>query len=300
METNRDELLNALLDSYEEVGGINHIDGANLPSKQTVEEITKLLLRLVFPGFYRSEDGSHRYLEDVTREKLDWVCKHLGREIVKSLEFSLGPQSGVEEKARQIVCTFVSSLPDIRKQLKTDVEAAYAGDPAANSFEEIILAYPGLEAIAVQRMAHALHQQGKRLIPRMMTEWVHSRTGIDIHPGAEIGEYFFIDHGTGVVIGETCKIGNQVKIYHGVTLGARSTTDVENLRGQKRHPTIEDGVTIYPGATILGGETVIGKGSTINGNVFLTESIPPFSRVAHEKNALVVKPLKRPAGLKND
>jgi serine O-acetyltransferase len=296
MAKDREKLLSDLLASYEEVGGINHIDGANLPSKQTVEEITRLLLRLVFPGFYRTEDGSSQYLEEVTREKLDWICKNLGRELAKSMEFA--SQEGTsslssKEAAQKMVCDFITQLPAIRRILKTDVEAAYDGDPAANSFEEIILAYPGMEAIAVQRMAHALYRQGERLIARMMTEWAHSRTGIDIHPGADIGEYFFIDHGTGVVIGETTEIGNHVKVYHGVTLGARSTTAVETLRNHKRHPTIEDEVTIYPGATILGGETVIGKGSTVNGNVFLMESVPPMSRVAHEKSALVVTPLKK-------
>lgn len=296
MEKEREKLLSDLLASYEEVGGINHIDGANLPSKETVEEITRLLLRLVFPGFYRTEDGSRRYLQQVTMEKLEWVCKNLGREFSKSMEFSIqnGAASPLESKTTDdLVREFISQLPAIRRVLKTDVEAAYSGDPAATSFEEIILAYPGMEAIAVQRMAHALYRQGERLIARMMTEWAHSRTGIDIHPGAEIGEYFFIDHGTGVVIGETTQIGRHVKIYHGVTLGARSTTSVESLRNHKRHPTIEDKVTIYPGATILGGETVIGKGTTVNGNVFLTESVPAMSRVAHEKNALVVKPIKK-------
>ncbi|MGF1679024.1 MAG: serine O-acetyltransferase EpsC [Candidatus Methylacidiphilales bacterium] len=294
----RNELLEALLASYREVGGINHIDGANLPSKQNVSEICRTLLRLLFPGFYQSEDGTNRFLEDLTREKLQWVCRNLGREISKSLAFSPDNTPGVapsaedaEEKAREIVCGFVHHLPVIRRLLKTDVAAAYAGDPAAQNFEEIILAYPGLEAIAIQRMAHWLYQNQIPFIPRMMTEWAHARTGIDIHPGARIGEYFFIDHGTGVVIGESCIIGNEVKIYHGVTLGARSTTDVAALRRKKRHPTIEDRVTIYPGATILGGETIIGTGSTINGNVFLSESVPPHSRVAHEKHGLVIKPL---------
>jgi serine O-acetyltransferase len=296
MAVERKALLGELMASYQEVGGINHIEGANLPSKHTVSEITRTLLRLIFPGFYMNKDASNLCFEEMTQEKLDWVCEHLSREVAKSLEFqwaAQGKTGDAQAEAQQCVYTFIQQLPAIRRVIRTDVEAAYEGDPAATSFEEIILAYPGLEAIAVQRMAHALYACGIKLIPRMMTEWVHSRTGIDIHPGADIGDYFFIDHGTGVVVGETCVIGKYVKIYHGVTLGARSTTDVEELRGKKRHPTIEDRVTIYPGATILGGETVIGEGSTVNGNVFLAESVPPKSRVAHEQHALVVKPLKK-------
>jgi len=260
MVMDRSTLINELLTSYEEVGGINHIEGANLPSKHTVSEITRTLLRLVFPGFYMNKDATNLCFQEMTQEKLDWVCENLGREIAKSLEFQwiVEVKTGdAEAEAQQIVCDFIRQLPSIRRVLRTDVEAAFEGDPAATSFEEIILAYPGLEAIAVQRMAHALYASGIKLIPRMMTEWAHSRTGIDIHPGAHISEYFFIDHGTGVVVGETCVIGKHVKVYHGVTLGARSTSHVEELRGKKRHPTIEDHVTIYPGATILGGETVL-------------------------------------------
>lgn len=296
MVKDRSALLAELLTSYQEVGGINHLDGANLPSKHTVSEITRTLLRLIFPGFYMNKDASDQCFEEMTQEKLDWVCENLGREVEKSLEFEWaaeGKSGNAAAEAQECVCKFIQGLPAIRRVIRTDVEAAYEGDPAATSFEEIILAYPGLEAIAVQRMAHALYGCGIKLIPRMMTEWVHSRTGIDIHPGATIGDYFFIDHGTGVVVGETCSIGEHVKVYHGVTLGALSTHHVEKLRGHKRHPTIEDGVTIYPGATILGGETVIGAGSTVNGNVFLAESAPPQSRVAHEKHALVIKPLKK-------
>ncbi|MEM6601032.1 MAG: serine O-acetyltransferase [Verrucomicrobiota bacterium] len=295
MAMDRSALINELLTSYEEVGGINHIEGANLPSKHTVSEITRTLLRLVFPGFYMNKDATNQCFQEMTQEKLDSVCENLGREVAKSLEFQWIAEvktGDADAEAQQIVCDFIQQLPVIRQVLRTDVEAAFEGDPAATSFEEIILAYPGLEAITVQRMAHTLYASGIKLIPRMMTEWAHSRTGIDIHPGAHIGRFFFIDHGTGVVIGETCEIGEHVKIYHGVTLGARSTSHVEELRGKKRHPTIEDYVTIYPGATILGGETVIGEGSTVNGNVFLIESVPPHCRVAHEKHALVVTPLK--------
>ena len=166
--------------------------------------------------------------------------------------------------------------------LQTDTEAAFAGDPAALSKEEVIVAYPFIEAIAVQRLAHELYENGIPLIPRIMTEWAHARTGMDLHPGATIGSHFFVDHCTGTVVGETAVIGNHVKLYHGVTLGARSTAGGQQLRGKKRHPTIEDRVTIYPGATILGGETVIGAGSTIGGNVFIMDSVAPNSLVIYD------------------
>ena len=173
---------------------------------------------------------------------------------------------------------FFAGIPAVRALLKTDVEAAYAGDPAARSLEEIVLAYPGLEAVAIQRVAHLLCKEDVPLLPRMMTEWAHSRTGIDIHPGASIGSHFFIDHGTGVVIGETCIIGDRVKLYHGVTLGARSFQKDEQgeiIKGIKRHPQVEDDVVIYPNGIILGGDTVIGARSTIGANVFLMKSVPP-------------------------
>ncbi|HSI61957.1 MAG TPA: serine O-acetyltransferase EpsC, partial [Candidatus Saccharimonadia bacterium] len=190
-----------------------------------------------------------------------------------------------------ILRKFCQTLPGVRELLLTDVECAYDGDPSAMSREEIILSYPCIEAIAIQRCAHLLHKAGAPVIPRMMTEWAHSRTGIDIHPGASIGTHFFIDHGTGVVIGETCRIGNHVKIYHGVTLGARSIAKTETgqaVKGQKRHPNVEDNVTIYPNSTILGGETVLGANSTIGANVFLMHSVPPNSLVIYEEKNLSI------------
>jgi serine O-acetyltransferase len=184
--------------------------------------------------------------------------------------------------ADAVVLRFVERLPAVRSLVAEDVEAAFEGDPAAKSFAEIVVAYPSIRAIATYRIAHELHAQGVPVLPRMMTEHAHDRTGIDIHPGARIGRRFFIDHGTGVVIGETTEIGNGVRLYQGVTLGARSPRHGESLRGTKRHPTIEDDVTIYAGSTILGGETVIGAGSVIGGNVWLMESVPPGSRVIAE------------------
>jgi serine O-acetyltransferase len=294
-----DPLVGQLLDSYAAVGGINHIDGVNLPSKQGVADITRTLLRLLFPGFFHNDLVSGQTIEEMTREKIRQVRAEFCVEIAKSLEFAPPPHVHTPPavQAGEITQLFLQRLPRLREILNTDVEAAYDGDPATTCLEEIILAYPGLEAISVQRLAHELHLLGVPLIPRMMTEWAHARTGIDIHPGATIGSHFFIDHGTGVVIGETCTIGSHVKMYHGVTLGARSTSGGQQLRGIKRHPTIEDRVTIYPGATILGGETIIGAGTTIGGNVFLSQSVPPDSLVYYEEHSVVVTSKKRGGGL---
>ena len=271
------KLTNELIASYAKVGGINHLDGGNLPSKFAIASITTDLLRLLLPGFFDEKPIQTSELKVEISMLMDSVSGRLEDELAKSIEYkSPGniPSDRPRQLAREITIEFLSTFPEIRKLLKTDVEAAYAGDPAAISHEEVVVAYPFIETIAVQRMAHQLYQRDVTLIPRIMSEWAHSRSGIDLHPGAKIGSHFFIDHGTGTVVGETTIIGNNVKIYHGVTLGAKSTSRVEELRGSKRHPTIENGVTIYPGATILGGETVIGSNSTIGGNVFLIHSVP--------------------------
>jgi len=279
--------------SYAELAAINHLGGAQLPSKAAVAAITEDLLHLLFPGFYEGDYLEGKELGPAITALLGKVEKALTREVSKSLTGKVSAGESAEGKVR----SFLTRLPAVRAILKTDVEAVLAGDPAARNVEEILLAYPGIEAIAVQRMAHEMHLLGVPLFPRMMTEWVHSRTGIDIHPGAILGPSFFIDHGTGVVIGETTQIGKEVRIYHGVTLGARSVTGAESLRGRKRHPTIEDRVTIYPGATILGGETVVGEGSTIGGGVFLTQSVPAHHLVFAEHAALKVVPKsQRPQG----
>ncbi len=274
------ELTNDLITSYAKVGGINHLDGGNLPSKFAIASITTDLLRLLLPGFFDEKPIQTAELKVEISMLMDSVSGRLEDEVAKSIEYN-PPKNTTASRprllARQITSEFLGTLPKIRELLKTDVEAAYAGDPAAISHEEVVVAYPFIETIAVQRMAHELYKREVTLIPRIMSEWAHSRTGIDLHPGAKIGSHFFIDHGTGTVVGETTIIGNRVKIYHGVTLGAKSTSRVEELRGSKRHPTIEDGVTIYPGATILGGETIIGENSTIGGNVFLIHSVPKDS-----------------------
>ena len=278
--------------SFAELGAINHLGAAQLPSKSAVALVTEDLLHLMFPGFYDGDRLEGRELGPAITELLSSLEKALEKEVAKSL-----PKGGGGESVESKVRSFLGRLPAVRAVLKTDVEAVMTGDPAARNVEEILLAYPGIEAIAVQRMAHELYLLGVPLLPRMMTEWVHSRTGIDIHPGATIGASFFIDHGTGIVIGETTEIGREVRIYHGVTLGARSVSGAETLRGRKRHPTIEDRVTIYPGATILGGETVVGQGSTIGGGVFLTKSVPPEHLVFAEHAALKIIPKsERPKG----
>ena len=282
MENVERKIVDDLLLSYQEVGGINRIDSANLPSRPGIASICEDLLQILFPGFLETEAIESENLDKDTSELLETIFFALNKEINRSLRL-LGDEESQSKNSIELASNFLSELPKIRSLLRTDVEAAYEGDPAAQSFEEIILAYPSLEAIAVQRMAHVLYNLGIPLIPRMMTEWVHSKTGIDIHPGATIGSHFFIDHGTGVVIGETCEIGSHVKLYHGVTLGARSfqKDNAGNpIKGIKRHPNVEDYVVVYPGATILGGETVIGARSTIGANAFIMNSIDEDSLVA--------------------
>ena len=295
MDTRVNHLVDSLLDSYSRSGGINNIDHSNLPSKRAISDICSDLLQILFPGFHDQEAVRSSDLELVTRYRVNSIADRLKHEICKSLKFR-DPKVAPEASALSIFCTFLRALPNIRELLQTDVEAAYDGDPAAPSFEEIILSYPFLEAIAIQRMAHVLYKEQLPLIPRMMTEWAHAQTGIDIHPGAEIGTHFFVDHGTGVVIGETCRIGSRVKLYHGVTLGAKSFQKDDQgkiSKGGKRHPNVEDNVVIYPNSTVLGGETVIGARSTIGGNVFLMQSVPPDSLVYYEETQLRILPKRQ-------
>jgi serine O-acetyltransferase len=280
-----DDIVESILASYRELGGINHIEGANLPSRQSVERIVEDLESLIFPG-YRAEErlalASMRY---AIGEKVVSLTRALSVEVEKSLQYTCRIRNDCHRhedcqgEAEEIVRALLEDIPAIRRRISRDVEAADRGDPAARSPEEVILSYPGVEAILVHRIAHELWERGVSMIPRMMSEYIHGKTGIDIHPGARIGDSFFIDHGTGVVIGETTIIGDNVKIYQGVTLGALSVQK-ENAN-KKRHPTIEDAVTIYAGATILGGSTVVGRESIIGGNVWLTESVPPGSRIYH-------------------
>jgi serine O-acetyltransferase len=279
------KLTNDLVTSYARLGGINHLDGKNLPSKRVITDITCDLLRLLFPGFFDEKLIHSSEIKTETAALLDSVLGKLEDEIRKSLEYQTPkdlPKKEITKAAHNMTLEFLGKLPDIREILKTDVGAAFDGDPAALSREEILVSYPFVEAIAVQRLAHELYLKNIALIPRIMTEWAHWRSGMEIHPGAKIGSHFFVDHCTGTVVGETAIIGNHVKMYHGVTLGAKSTAGGQQLRGKKRHPTIEDRVTIYPGATILGGETVIGADSTIGGNVFIMDSVAPNSLVIYD------------------
>jgi serine O-acetyltransferase len=280
------QLTDSLVASYARVGGINHLDGKNLPSKTAITGITIDLLRLVFPGFFDEKPVHSSEIKVETASLMDSVLGRLEDEVAKSLEYNPPPElpkKDLRPIARTWTLEFLASLPRVREMLQTDTEAAFCGDPAALSKEEVIVAYPFIEAIAVQRLAHELYLKNISLIPRIMTEWAHGRTGMDLHPGAEIGTHFFVDHCTGTVIGETSVIGNHVKMYQGVGLVARSLSAGQALRGTKRHPTIEDRVTIYAGATIMGGDTVVGEGSTIGANVFLTSSVPPHSLVIQEE-----------------
>jgi serine O-acetyltransferase len=300
MQVTVTQLTEQLIASYAKAGGINHLDGKNLPSKRTVTAITMDLLRLLFPGFFDEKLIHSSELKVETATLMDSVLEHLEDEIYKSLEYR--PPAGMAKKdlrpaARAITLEFLGRLPHLRDLLQTDTEAAYNGDPAALSRDEIIVAYPFVETIAVQRLAHELYKKQVPLIPRIMTEWAHGRTGIDLHPGAKIGSHFFIDHGTGTVIGETSEIGNHVKLYQGVGLVARSLASGQQLHGKKRHPDLEDCVTIYANATIVGGETVIGAGSTIGANVFLMQSVPPNSLVLQEEvNVKIINKSGRAGG----
>jgi serine O-acetyltransferase len=283
-ESNLRHLIARVLESYREIGGINNIDGSNLPSKRAIAQICEDFLQILFPGFHDEQPIATEEVDQITSKRILSVVERLQVEAFKSLR--LQEPDCPKRRATEIVSHLIGQLTAVRDLLWTDVEAAYEGDPASRSFDEIIVAYPSVEAVAIQRIAHALYREELPLIPRIMTEWAHSRTGIDIHPGASIGGSFFIDHGTGVVIGETCRIGSHVKLYHGVTLGARSFQKDEDgkiKKGGKRHPDVEDWVTIYPNATILGGETIIGARTTIGANVFLMESVPPDSLVRNER-----------------
>jgi serine O-acetyltransferase len=282
------QLTDLLVASYNHTGGINHLDGKNLPSKRVISLIGMDLLRLLFPGFFDEKLIHSSEIKTETAQLLKEVLVSLEAEVAKSLEYSPPPELQIPKRdlrpiARAYTIEFLASLPRIRDLLQTDTEAAFNGDPAALSKEEVIVAYPFIEAIAVQRLAHELYLKNIPLIPRIMTEWAHSQTGIDLHPGARIGSHFFIDHGTGTVVGETAVIGDHVKMYQGVGLVARSLAAGQALRGKQRHPTIEDHVTIYAGATIIGGDTVIGEYSTIGAGVFLETSVPSHSLVIQEE-----------------
>ena len=281
--TRLNKSIDAILDSYDSYGLVNHSGEANLPARVNIEHILSELVELLFPGFTDNSGLDQNNLKLITAEKVNHLARELIQEVEKSLAFSAREgktscgKEGCRAAAELLTESFFEELPEIRRILSLDILANFRGDPAAKNFEEVILSYPGFQAVIVYRLAHFFWKAQVPLIPRMMCETVHGTTGIDIHPGARIGESFFIDHGTVVVIGETTVIGKNVKLYQGVTLGALSVK--KEVGDVKRHPTIEDDVTIYSHATILGGDTVIGRGSVIGGNVWITESVPPFTTV---------------------
>lgn len=290
------ELTDHVVETYTQVGTINHLGHCPLPKLEVVISAIHDLTDIVFPG-YRRREGLHMgnvtyHVGDLIDGLHDKLTTQIARAFIHEDRVAADPcadTTNYDAKAQEIAITFLRRIPEVRKVLATDVQASYDGDPACKSLDEVILCYPGIEAITVYRLAHELHQLGVPFIPRMMSEWAHKETGIDIHPGAKIGHHFFIDHGTGVVIGATCDIGNHVKLYQGVTLGALSfptDSDGNIIRGAKRHPTIEDGVVVYASATILGGRTVIGRDSVIGSSVWLTTSVEPRTTVTMEKPKL--------------
>ncbi len=296
IESSITRLTATLLADYGLGRHIDRIEPFSQPDRDVIITILGKLKRLLFPGYFR--DPSYRVysMHHSLCALMEDVAWHLGSQIAIALREGATVDAeraqALDARAQELTVQFLERLPEIRALLETDLEAAFDGDPAAKSMDEIIIAYPGLQAIMVSRIAHVLFELQVPLIPRIMTEHAHSRTGIDIHPGATIGRYFFIDHGTGIVIGETTVIGDYVKIYQGVTLGALSTRGGQSLRGKRRHPTIEDRVTIYSGASVLGGDTVIGHDAVIGGNAFITSSIAPGTRVSVKNQELEMKPGK--------
>jgi serine O-acetyltransferase len=295
-------VVDQLVSSVNSEPRLQHLNRVYLPSRDQIINIITLLRQLIFPGYFGKQGLTTANLPFRVGELVLEVTDLLYDQVRCSLRYSesLEGENGQTErcdecdrKAAEIVARFLDRLPFARELISDDVQAAFDSDPAAQNTDETIFSYPGVFAITVQRLAHEFHKMGVPLLPRIMTEYAHSLTGIDIHPGAQLGRSFFIDHGTGVVVGETTVIGANVKIYQGVTLGALAPHYGQMLRGTKRHPTIEDNVTIYAGATILGGETVIGKGCVIGGNVFITASVPPLNQVSAEPPLLKYRD-KRP------
>jgi serine O-acetyltransferase len=292
------QLTQRIVETYTEVGSINHLGHCPLPNYDAVISIVEDLKEILYPGFRRRE-GLH--LGNVAYHVGDLVDKlhdKLTTQIARAMRHEAGATAVCENDAdyealgQAKAILFLERLPDLRRVLALDVQAAYDGDPAVKNLDEVIFCYPGLEAVTIYRLAHELHALEIPFVPRMMTEWAHSKTGIDIHPGARIGKHFFIDHGTGVVIGETCDIGDHVKLYQGVTLGALSfPTDADGnlLRSVKRHPTIEDRVVIYANATVLGGRTVIGRDAVVGSSVWITRSVEPGTTVTLEKPNLKIR-----------
>ena len=273
-----EELVAFILKDYEEEKIIDKIDMFNKPNKAEVIDLINEFFQIIYPGYFRDKSFKIYNFRNNFALLMEDSFYHLNKQVMRALSYDEEKRENVEEESYNIVKSFFAQIPKIRQYMEWDLQAALDGDPAAESVEELILSYPGIRAITVYRLAHELYIRKVPVLPRLMTEYAHSETGIDIHPGAIIGKRFFIDHGTGIVIGQTAEIGDNVKIYQGVTIGALSTSQGRGLSNVKRHPTIEDHVTIYAGATVLGGETVIGKNVTIKGNAFITESVKSLSK----------------------
>ncbi len=291
-------IVDSILEDYHNGRDIDKLDPFQHPDKDVVIDMIGKLLRIVYPGF--SRDRAYRIYN--TKHNLSMLIEdvmyNLNKQIAIVLRSAMSAQEA-QDKAQMLSLEFFRAIPGVRSVIQTDVEAFYDGDPAAYSVDEIVFCYPGLYAITVYRLAHILYTLNVPMLPRIMTEHAHCITGIDINPGATIGKYFFIDHGTGIVVGETTVIGDHVKVYQGVTLGALTTRGGQSLRGKKRHPTIEDNVTIYAGASILGGGTVIGRDSVIGSNVFITHSIPACTTVSVKSQELQFKPRNCPGDCSN-
>ena len=285
-------IVDSILQDYSLGRDIDRLDTAGQPDRDVIVDLTHKLLRIVYPGRSRNR---HRRIYNA-RHDLSMLIEDVTFHLTEQTELILRPTLGDEAalKAQEITLSFLERIPAVRAVAQTDLTAFFDGDPAAFSTDEIVFCYPGLFAVTVYRLAHELYLLQVPMLPRIMSEHAHSETGIDINPGATIGDHFFIDHGTGIVIGETCVIGSRVKIYQGVTLGALTTRGGQSLRGQRRHPTIEDDVTIYAGASILGGNTVIGRDCVIGSNVFITHSIPPCTTVSVKSQELQYKPRSCP------
>lgn len=279
-------ITDSIINDYANDRDIDRLDFYASVDKYAIVEIVKKLRRIIYPGFYRDNAYYIYNARNNVAALIEDVMYRLHKQISIVLKYSEVPAENIEQEAQRITLEFFGRIPEVRAYLDTDLQATLDGDPAAQNKDEIIFAYPGILAITTYRMAHVLYELKVPLIPRIMTEYAHNLTGIDIHPGATIGKYFFIDHGTGIVVGETTHIGEHVKVYQGVTLGALSTRAGQKLRGKRRHPTIEDNVTIYSGASILGGETVIGHDSVIGSNAFITFSVKPNSRISIKNQEL--------------
>jgi serine O-acetyltransferase len=285
VEVRLNKIIEALLSDYKSDEGrvIDRMDVFNQPDKEVIYDIMGKLQNIILPGYYKNKV----YRVYTTKNNLSMLIEDVTYNLKKQIAIVLkNDTEDADSRAEELTLEFLSKLPRIREYIETDLQAAYDGDPAAYSMNEIIFSYPGFYAIMINRLAHELYKLSVPIIPRIMTERAHSLTGIDIHPGATLGKYFFIDHGTGIVIGETTIIGDNVKVYQGVTLGALSTRGGQKLKSVKRHPTIEDNVTIYSGASILGGETVVGKNSVIGSNAFITTSVGEGTRVSIKNQEL--------------